>query len=64
MSQQRPFFKNAFKNLIKNKIQLVAIIILVFITSFIFTLAYTSSSRINRSYQNFASPAASNLHDL
>ncbi|AGR42449.1 ABC transporter permease [Spiroplasma diminutum] len=64
MKNQKPFFKNAFKNLIRNKIQLITIIILVFLTSFVFTLSYSSTSRIQKSYENFISEKNSNIHDF
>ncbi|WP_338984857.1 ABC transporter permease [Spiroplasma endosymbiont of Diplazon laetatorius] len=64
MKNQKPFFKNAFKNLLRNKIQLITIIVLVFLTSFVFTLSYSSTSRIEKSYENFISEKNSNIHDF
>ncbi|WP_339030184.1 ABC transporter permease [Spiroplasma endosymbiont of Cantharis nigra] len=64
MKNQKPFFKNSFKNLLRNKIQLITIIVLVFLTSFVFTLSYSSTSRVERSYENFISEKNSNIHDL
>ncbi|AKU79615.1 ABC transporter permease [Spiroplasma turonicum] len=64
MKIQKPFFKNSFKNLIKNKIQLIAILILVLLSSFMFTASFSSTSRINNSYNDFISESKSNLHDF
>ncbi|AUB32057.1 FtsX-like permease family protein [Spiroplasma floricola] len=64
MKNQKPFFKNAFKNLLRNKIQLITIIVLVFLTSFVFTLSYSSTSRIEKSYNSFISENNSNIHDF
>ncbi|ASP28136.1 ABC transporter permease [Spiroplasma corruscae] len=64
MKNQKPFFKNSFRNLTKNKIQLVAILFLVLLTSFIFTACFSSSSRINDSFQLFNSNEKSNIHDF
>ncbi|WP_339020693.1 ABC transporter permease [Spiroplasma endosymbiont of Atherix ibis] len=64
MKNQKPFFKNAFKNLLRNKIQLITIIILVFLTSFVFTISYSSTSRVEKSYNSFISESNSNVHDF
>ncbi len=52
--------KNAFKSVLRNKIQMIGLILLIVLTAVIFTLMYTTTQRINNSYENFIT--ASNLH--
>ncbi len=52
--------KSAFKSVLRNKIQMIGLVLLIFLNAVIFTLMYTTTQRINNSYENFIT--ASNLH--